>query len=397
MLTVDALTALLNGGESDGVEFTESIRDLDKVRKTVCAFANDLPDHRRPGIVFIGVRDDGSCADLTIDDTVLVTLGGLRNDGKIHPFPGMEVGKRTLNGCEVAVVQVEPSDNPPIKADGRCWIRVGPRRAQATPEEERRLTEKRRWGNLSYDQQGVSGAVVENDLDMDRFQNEYLPCAISPEALEENNRNVEEQLRALRLTTHGGTPTVTAILTLGKDPQHWFPGAYIQFVRYAGNAVTDEILDQAELSGPLSDQLRGVDRLLKLNIATALNTRRERHVKEPDYPFVALRELVRNAVIHRNYENSNTPVRITWLADSVEISNPGSVYGSVTRENFGTPGATDYRNPTIAEAMKNLGFMERFGLGIQTARTALAANGNPPPDFDLRHDTFVFAKVEKKR
>lgn len=397
MLTVDVLTALLDGGESDGVEFTESPRDLDKIRKAVCAFANDLPDHRRPGVIFIGVRDDGSCADLTIDDTLLQTLGGLRNDGKLLPFPSMEVGKRPLNGCEVAVVQVEPSDNPPIKVDGRCWIRVGPRRAQATPEEERRLTEKRRWGNLSYDQQGVSGAVVANDLDMDRFQNEYLPCAISPEALEENNRNVEEQLRALRLTTRGGTPTVTAILTLGKDPRYWFPGAYMQFVRYAGNAVTDEILDQAELSGPLSDQLREVDRLLKLNIATALNTRRERHVREPDYPFVALRELVRNAVIHRNYENSNTPVRITWLADSVEISNPGSVYGSVTRENFGTPGATDYRNPTIAEAMKNLGFMERFGVGIQTARNALAANGNPPPDFDLRHDTFVFAKVGKKR
>ena len=90
----------------------------------------------------MGLKDDESSAGLTIDDRLLQTLGGLRNDGKILPFPAMEVDNRTLNGIDVAVVQVEPSDNPPVKVDGRCWIRVGPRRAQATAGEERRLTEK---------------------------------------------------------------------------------------------------------------------------------------------------------------------------------------------------------------------------------------------------------------
>ncbi len=396
MLTDDELSLALNAGESDGVEFTESLKDLDKIRQAVCAFANDLPDHREPGLVFIGVKDDGSCANVTIDDELLQTLGGLRSDGKILPFPTIEAGKRILKGCNVAVVQVQPSDNPPVKVDGRCWIRVGPRRAQATVEEERRLTEKRRWGNVSYDMQGVRGTSVENDLDTRKFENEYLPFAVSPEVLEENERNFGEQLQALRLTAQDGTPTVTAILTLGKDPRYWFPGAYIQFVRYAGNEVTGAILDQTELFGPLLDQLREIDSLLKRNISTALDIRGEKHAEEPDYPFEALRELVRNAVIHRNYENSNTPVRVMWFADSVEISNPGSVYGSVTRENFGNPGVTDYRNPTIAEAMKNLGFMQRFGLGIQTARRALAANGNPPPDFDIQ-DTFVFVKIKTKQ
>ena len=76
---------------------------------------------------------------------------------------------------------------------------------------------------------------------------------------------------------------------------------------------------------------------------------------------------LRNAAIHRNYENSNTPVRISWLADRVEILSPGSAFGEVGRGNFGQ-GATSYRNPTIAEAMKNMGFMQRFGIGIATAR-----------------------------
>ncbi len=189
MLADAELTRRLASGESDCVEFTESGRDLDKIRRAICAFANDLPDHRGPGLVFIGVNDDGSCADVTIDDALLQTLGGLRSDGKILPFPTIEVGRRMLKGGNVAVVQVQPSDNPPVKVDGRCWIRVGPRCAQATVEEERRLTEKRRWGNVSYDMQGVGGASVENDLDMRKFENEYLPFAVSPEVLEENERN----------------------------------------------------------------------------------------------------------------------------------------------------------------------------------------------------------------
>ena len=244
--------------------------------------------------------------------------------------------------------------------------------------------------------QGVKGASVEKDLDMRKFEVEYLPTAVSPQVLEENARNAQEQLQALRLTAKDGTPTVTAILMLGKDTRYWFPGAYIQFVRFAGNKVTDSIVDQKEISGTLPEVILEIDRLLKLNIATALNTGGARHIAEPDYPFEAPRELVRNAVMHRNYENSNAPVRMTWLADCVEIINPGSVYGSVTRENFGEAGVTDYRNPTIAEAMKNMGFMQRFGIGIATARKALEKNGNPPPEFTIEK-TLVFVKVKKRQ
>lgn len=396
MLSDEELIRLIKGGESDHVEFTGAANDLDKFRKAICAFANDLSGNERPGILFIGIDDKGTCANLPIDDALLSQLGGLRSDGKILPFPSMEIDKRNLRGCEVVVVQVEPSDNPPVKMDGRCWIRTGPRRAQASPEEERRLTEKRRWGNVPYDMQGVAGATVENDLDVQRFQNEYLPAAVSPEVLAENRRDEREQMKALRLVTRDGTPTVTAILMLGKNPHDWFPGACVQFVRYDGEEVPAPVLDQAKLIGTLSDQVREADRLLKRHISTALDTEGERHVEKPDYPFIALRELVRNAVVHRNYENSHTPVRVTWLNGHIQISSPGSVYGAVTKQNFGTPDATSYRNPSLAEAMKNQGFMERFGMGILLARKELEENGNPPPEFDVQ-DTFVFATIRKSQ
>jgi ATP-dependent DNA helicase RecG len=76
----------------------------------------------------------------------------------------MQVRRVTLDACDVAAIVVEPSANPPVRLEGRTWIRVGPRRAIATAEEERRLVEKRRWGTLPFDAHGVPGATVA-DLD----------------------------------------------------------------------------------------------------------------------------------------------------------------------------------------------------------------------------------------
>lgn len=109
-------------------------------------------------------------------------------------------------------------------------------------------------------------------------------------------------------------------------------------------------------------------------------------IQSPDYPLPTLQQLVRNAVMHRDYQTSNAPVRLTWFQDRIEIQNPGGPFGQVTRQNFGQPGITDYRNPNVAEAMKTLGFVQRFGVGIQIAQKALRDNGNVPAEFDVQEN-----------
>ena len=88
-------------------------------------------------------------------------------------------------------------------------------------------------------------------------------------------------------------------------------------------------------------------------------------------------------------------MRVTWFDDRVEIQSPGGPFGAVTRENFGQAGITDYRNPTLAEAMKTLGFVQRFGVGIATANRALRANGNPTLDWQVS-DRHVLAIVRRR-
>ncbi|HJT33959.1 MAG TPA: ATP-binding protein, partial [Pirellulales bacterium] len=124
MLTDEELGALMSDLESDRTERKASIADRDRIRQAICAFANDLPDHRLPGVLLIGANDDGTCAHLPITDQLLQTLADMRSDGIILPFPAMTVQKRTIRGCDLAVIEVQPAYTPPVRFNGRVWIRV---------------------------------------------------------------------------------------------------------------------------------------------------------------------------------------------------------------------------------------------------------------------------------
>lgn len=373
------LGLLMAAPESDFAERKESAADGRGIRRTICAFANDLPGNGRPGVVLVGVRDDGTCASLPIDDALLVRLSNIHGEGDILPLPSMTVQKRRLNGCDVAVVTVEPSAYPPVRYRGRVWVRVGPSVREGSVEDERLLGERRRAADLPFDSRPANGIELE-DLDMDFLCGHYLPAAVAAEVLDRNQRTVEQQLRSLRLV-QAGRPTWSALLAFGRDPQGRLPGAYVQFLRIDGIEITDPIRSRKELTGRLDDVVRRLDELLDLNVSVrteVVGARRER--QQPDYPVDALRQLAYNAVMHRSYEGTNAPVRVYWYADRVEIASPGGLYGRMTRENFGT-GDTDYRNPLLAEIMHHLGFAQRFGLGVPLARRRLAANGNPEPEF----------------
>jgi ATP-dependent DNA helicase RecG len=383
--------------ESDRVERKSSAADGSELRRAICAFANDLPNHHQPGILFIGARNDGSCAQLGITDELLRTLADMRSDGNILPLPTMTVQKKTLRGCELAVIVVEPSDAPPVRYRGRVWVRVGPRRAVASAEEERRLTEKRRALDLPFDIRPMRAARLE-DLDLDLFRRDYLSATLPIDVLEANQRSVEDQLSSLRFVAvePPSTPTNLGLLVVGQDPRQFFPGAYVQFLRIEGTELTDPIKDQKEIDGPLPELLRRLDEIFLVHISIASDiTAQPVELRHPDYPLVALQQLARNAILHRTYEGTHAPVRIIWFSDRIEIHSPGGPFGQVTRDNFGTPGITDYRNPHLAEAMKNLGYIQRFGLGIPLARNELDKNGNPPPEFDVQ-DAHVLVTIRRR-
>jgi ATP-dependent DNA helicase RecG len=396
-MTDAELEALLSDLESDRVERKASLSDPSKIRQAICAFANDMPDHNRPGALLVGANDDGTCANLPITDELLRTLSDMRSDGNILPLPSIVVQKRIIRGCGLAVVLVQPSDAPPVRFKGRIWIRVGPTLRIATAQEERRLSEKRRSRDLPYDLRPIRSASIA-DLDQDLFRREYVSCVAPPDVLDQNERTVEQQLASMRFLSaeDDAKPTVVGLLVTGKTPADFIPGAYAQFLRIDGDELSDPIADQKDIHGPIPQFVRLVEEILIANVRTATDVQSgSREIRRPDYPIAALQQIFRNAVMHRDYETSNSPVRITWFADRVEVHNPGGPFGQVTRETFGKPGVTDYRNPHLAEAMRNLGYVQRFGVGIALARRALQDNGSPDLVFDVE-DSFILATVRAR-
>jgi len=395
----DELTHFMTAIESDLAERKGSFSGSapETTRQAVCAFANDLPNHRKPGVVFVGVADDGMPTGLPITDQLLLSLADIKTDGKIVPPPTLTVQSRNLRGKDVAVITVTPSDSPPVRYNGRTYIRIGPRRGLASAQDERILNEKRHFLDVSFDIHGLSSATAR-DLSARLFEEEYLPAAVAPDILEANERTLEQRLAATKMVVSADnpTPTVLGILVLGIRPADFLPGAYVQFLRIDGTELADPVVDESIYDGPVTDLIRRTEEKLESHNRVAVDfTRGATETRTQTYPAAALQQIVRNAVMHRTYESTNAPIRIYWFNDRIEIFSPGGPFGLVTAENFGQPGAADYRNPNLAEALRVLGFVQRFGAGIATAQRALAQNGNPPLRFETSPSA-VLCRIERR-
>jgi ATP-dependent DNA helicase RecG len=382
------LLTLVTEIESDRVERTVSLTDTDKFSKAVCAFSNDMPNHRRAGYLFVGVRDDGQISGAQITDQLLQNLAALRSDGNIQPLPVINVQRLTTPTGDVAVIEVLPSDLPPVRYKGQVWIRVGPRRAIASESEERILTERRVASARTWDARPSQDASLE-DLALDLFAVGYRPFAVAPEAIEQNHRSLPEQLAALRFyDLIRDRPTHAAILLFGKDPLSFVPGAYLQYVRYEGLTLADEPSRDRRFSGDLLSVLRGLDQLAEdVSDTRPVPAQGLSERLAYSYPPRALHEVFVNAVIHRNYESSTAPVLINHFQDRIELQSPGGLYGDLTPEQF--PRGTSYRNPVLAEAARTLGFVNRYGRGIAIVQAELQKNGSPAAYFEPSANYFL--------
>jgi ATP-dependent DNA helicase RecG len=393
MISQDEIASLLPSLETDRIEKTVSRNNADKFGEAICAFCNDMPGHRLPGYLIIGANDDGSLKGMKIDEQLMQTLLDFRTDGRIVPPPALTVAKFSFEQGEIAVVEVQPSKVPPARYKGRVCIRVGQRRGFANEAEERILSERRSIYSRTFDTRPAYESDV-NELSVDLFKLTYLPTAIDSETLEANGRKMTEQLSSLKFfDIKAGVPTNAGILLFGKNPRFYLPGAYIQYVRFVGPDEVSDFDFEHRFEGDLTTQMRVIKEFIKSQI----EKRVQNELGEPyqlAYPASAIEELVYNAIIHRDYE-SNAPIKFYEFSDRIEITNPGGLFGDARPENF--PNKNDYRNPTLAEAAKNLGFINAFNVGVKRAKAALLKNGSPDPIFILDQPTSFGVVIYKKR
>ena len=276
-------------------------------------------------------------------------------------------------------------DSPPVRYRGAIHVRIGPRKGLASAQDERILNEKRRHRDSPHDIWPVAHASLA-DLRLRYFEEDYLPRAFSAEVIETNDRTLEQRLAATKMiaSIDDLVPTRLGVYVLGKTPRFLLENFYVQFLRVDGADLGDPVLDAGLIEGTIAEIASEMESRLRSHIHVGVdNASGELEVRTPTYPIVALRELARNAILHRSYEGTHAPARINWFEDRVEIINPGGPYGLAAVSPFGAPGVTDYRNPNLAEAMRVLGLVQRFGVGIAGARKALRDNGNPELEFEV--------------
>lgn len=385
-MTKEELYEIIASDEGYRIELTTSTTDMAKFQEAICAFANDMPSSRKKGYLLLGVQNDGTIDGLKVDDALMKRISAIRSDGNILPLPVMSTEKVVTEKGDVLVVEVTPSFDTPVRYRGRTFIRIGPRRDIASAEEERILAERCAASLPTFDTRPCREAKSE-DIDIDTIVKEYLPKAIDAETLTDDKRSLKEQLASLHLyNMQWDCPTYAALIMFGRNPKYFMPGAYIQYVRFKGSTNGGEILNERRFEGSLYKILPELENFIRDGIVTKrpvpVSILREKNVQ--NYPYKALRELMMNAVMHRDYQ-ANMPTRLYQYDNHIEIMNPGGLYGQARPENF--PHVNDYRNSVVAGMMKTLNYVNMFNHGIGEVQELLRANENPEAVFNVGYLT----------
>lgn len=341
-----------------------------------------MPDTQQAGYLIIGANDNGTRCGLRVTDEIQINIAAIRSDGNIQPQPAMAIEKFTFPDGDLLVAEVQPSNFPPVRYKGRIFIRVGARKGTANEAEEKILYEKRAANIKTFDAMPCVGANID-EIDVKLFKTEYLPKAFPENILADDRRDVKQQLQSLGFyDLRFNCPTYAGIILFGHNPEKYLAGCYTQYVRFSGETRAGEILNEHKFEGNLLKVLSKMDTFVELSIAKEkpVPVSALREIKVISYPYYATRELLMNALMHRDYE-SNAPTRFYEFDSYIEIQNAGGLYGKARPENF--PDVNDYRNPVIAEAMKVLGYVNRYSRGIIRVQKELEENGNGKATFDL--------------
>lgn len=292
--------------------------------------------------------------------------------------------KENLMGRVVEVLLITvPAGLPYVYSlDGRYLGREASQNSPLTPRRLRQLLIER--GVVQFEARLSPDATLA-DLDMEQVRAYVHSATGIPEASQEK---CEEFLyRRGCLLREGGElrPTYAALLLFGHYPQHWLPNATILAGRFPSVTLADVYIKQ-ELTGTLPEQLRQAEAFVRANLQSTVRLSGLTHQETLEYPFDAVRELLVNAVAHRDYNLQGDNIHLYIFADRLEVHSPGGLPGPVNLDNLLE--ARFSRNAVIMQVLSDLGFVERLGYGLNRVVNAMRLSGLRAPRFEEVAGTF---------
>jgi len=334
------------------------------------------------GTVLIGVAPRSPQIHGILDETGAIDLvfqAALLSDPPlVLPLPRLEkVGQtQVLSVCV-------PSGLPTVyNLEGRYLGREGSQTNPLPARCLRKLLLER--GVVQFESQAPPFATLD-DLDYQKVA-AYIKALNLP--ADEPSENILLRRGCIRPGDNQSTkdnvavsyfPTYAGILLFGKEPQRWLPNATLMAARFVGTSLADSFLKQ-EISGTLPDQIRQADIFVRENIASRVRLAGLTHQEKPEYPLEAVRELLVNAVTHRDYNIQGDNIHLNIFSNRLEIHSPGGLPGPVTLQNLLDTRFS--RNAVIAQVLSDLGFVERLGYGLNRVVEVMRQGFLRPPQFE---------------
>jgi ATP-dependent DNA helicase RecG len=365
--TADDIGQLIKQGRGQRIDWFSDQTPPDTLAAAMLAMANSQGGTILLGVsgnTVEGVHNVSASVDLLLQAALSI------EPPLIVPLPDVI----RVNIRAVIVLQI-PAGMPHVYAlDGRYLQRQDAENVPLKPPELRRLIMER--GEASFETEVARGATL-NDIDWEKVK-AYVGSLSGI-----GETSVEDVLikRGCLVERDGVLrPTNAGILLFGKDPQRFMRGADITTARFAGETMGDTFTRQ-DVTGTLPDQIRRAEMFMVDNLRKGVQLGQTMARAENfEYPLEAARELVVNAVAHRDYQVSGDGIRLFIFSNRMEVTSPGGLPGPVTIDNIKDERFS--RNPAIVQVLSDMGFIERLGYGVDRVFDLMRQQKMQAPEFE---------------
>ena len=366
----------IEAGEDRTTEFKQELgNDLPAIGKAICAFANG-----DGGVVILGVDDAGTVVGVSGDpDSVQEKLTGFLQSGCSAPVGALCGRYLHPNGWVhwIAVPRIRGPE--PLRYRGRFYIRRARSSVEPSPHELQELFNV--FGFVFTEEQVILAADAK-DIVLEAFRSFQHAQALETE--EEPQPSVADDLRNAGVIGEFDNalhPTLYGLMVFGRAPQaHRQTGNFmIRCAAYAGSDQGADVILVGDGDGRLDEQVRRALAWIKSLGRTETYTGLLREDR-PLIPEPAIREALVNAVVHRDYAITGSPVLLEVFGDRVSVTSPGALPNHMTVESVRAGGRPRSRNEAMAHAMTVARFVERRGRGWLTMRRAMQAFNDTDPE-----------------
>lgn len=383
---------LLERGECEIVDFKQQLDDKETFGKSIRNYAGSYEElsrdvvafaNRKGGFLFIGIEDKTKAVNKSFryDDAKLFDL--IKNiQDRTQPSITVAAHRLKVDNTDLVVIEIPFSPTLCSTAKGEYLIREGNRNRVITSAEM--LTIASEKGSIIYDQKAwpikdwQDASRVSNLKTLIRNANADSPY------LKEGIDDFNDALSFVKEDINDTCPTTTGILLTGNDRSlKEFPYASIKYVRY----FDDGTYRPYEWSGNLIECADGCFAQLKAEIQQVEMNFGLFHETIEDYSEIVLRELLVNALVHRDYSRHQI-IQIRKYPDYIEFESPGLFPDGINSENF--LWKTNPRNPNIIDVFRIIKYAEKAGSGWDKVFTELLSKGKSIPTAEETETSVIF-------